>query len=129
MSTSLETRVPFLDLDVINTATRIPLAFNIDGSKGKLPLRSILNKYVPSELIDRPKSGFAIPIGAWLKGSLREWAESLLNENSIKNDGLLNYNQVRKLWDQHLSGKSDLTPQIWSILMFQSWLKEIKSSI
>ena len=123
MSTSLETRVPFLDTKVIEVAARIPLTMNIDGRRGKVPLRTLLEKYIPSNLIDRPKSGFAIPIGDWLRGPLREWAESLLDSTSIQQRELLNNEPIQEMWQEHLSGKYDWTPKLWSILMFQSWLK------
>ena len=129
MSTSLETRVPFLDIEVIKVAARIPIDQNISGRLGKLPLRNLLAKYVPSKLIDRPKAGFAIPIGSWLGGPLRDWAESLIDERIIKEAGLLNYDPIKKTWDDHLSGKADFTPRIWNVLMLQSWLKDIESSI
>jgi len=129
MSTSLETRVPFLDIEVIKVAARIPIDQNISGRLGKLPLRNLLAKYVPSKLIDRPKAGFAIPIGSWLGGPLRDWAESLIDERIIKEAGLLNYDTIKKTWDDHLSGKADFTPRIWNVLMLQSWLKDIEPSI
>tara|TARA_B100000282_G_scaffold200084_1_gene146419 strand:+ start:5980 stop:7944 length:1965 start_codon:yes stop_codon:yes gene_type:complete len=124
MSTSLETRVPFLDPDVISVASRIPLQFNIVNKNGKLPLREILKKYVPQDLTERPKSGFAIPIGEWLRGPLREWAEDLLSKDFIENQGLLNFEPIQKVWKEHLSGKHDWTPKIWGVLMFQAWYKE-----
>ena len=124
MSTSLETRVPFLDPDVISVASRIPLQFNIVNKNGKLPLREILKKYVPQDLTERPKSGFAIPIGEWLRGPLREWAEDLLSKDFIEEQGILNFEPIQKVWKEHLSGKHDWTPKIWGVLMFQAWYKE-----
>jgi asparagine synthase (glutamine-hydrolysing) len=127
MSTSLETRVPFLDLDVMKVAARFPIKMSIQGRKGKIPLRKILEKYIPVNLIDRPKAGFSIPIGDWLRGPLRSWAESLLDPLSIEQRGLLNNHLVQQIWTEHLSGKCDWTDKLWSILMFQSWLEETES--
>ena len=124
MSISLETRVPFLDPDVISVASRLPIKFNISNRKGKLPLRNILKKYVPQNLTERSKSGFAIPIGEWLKGPLKEWAEDLIRQDFIEEQGLLNYEHIKTVWDEHLSGKHDWTPKIWGVLMFQAWYKE-----
>ena len=124
MSISLETRVPFLDPDVISVASRLPIKFNISNRKGKLPLRNILKKYVPQNLTERSKSGFAIPIGEWLRGPLKEWAEDLIRKDLIEEQGLLRYEPIKKVWDEHLSGKYDWTPKIWGVLMFQAWYKE-----
>jgi asparagine synthase (glutamine-hydrolysing) len=129
MSVSLETRVPFLDTEVIETAARIPMHMKIQNKEGKLPLRAILSKYVPDNLIDRPKSGFAIPIGEWLRGPLRIWAESLLDESSMNQRGLLNFQPINNMWLEHLSGKRDWTSKLWGILMFQAWLQETESGI
>ena len=95
----------------------------IKNNNGKWALRQILYKYVPSDLIDRPKSGFAIPIGEWLRGPLKEWAEDLIEEKKVISQGFLNHKNVRKIWELHVSGNADYTARIWSILMFQSWLE------
>ena len=123
MSNSLETRIPFLDHRVVEHAWRMPFKMKIRNNNGKWALRQILYKYVPSDLIDRPKSGFAIPIGEWLRGPLKEWAEDLIEENKIIKQGFLNHKNVRKIWESHISGNADYTARIWSILMFQSWLE------
>ena len=94
MSISLETRVPFLDPDVISVASRMPIKFNISKRKGKLPLRNILKKYVPQNLTERSKSGFAIPIGEWLRGPLKEWAEDLIRKDFIEEQGFLNLSLI-----------------------------------
>ena len=83
-------------------------------------------KYVPKSLIERPKAGFSIPLGDWLKGPLKEWADSLLEQSRITNEGYLNSQYVNQIWSEHLSGKRDWTFKIWSILMFQSWLESTK---
>lgn len=122
MAVSLETRVPFLDHRVAELAWRLPLHMKIRGNQGKWALRQVLYKYVPRELIERPKAGFAIPVGEWLRGPLREWAESLLDERRLALEGYLNPAPVRALWAQHLSGRYDWTARLWCVLMFQAWL-------
>lgn len=129
MSTSLETRVPFLDVDVMKVAARIPTKISIKGSEGKIPLRKILEQYIPPDLINRPKTGFSIPLGDWLRGPLRNWAESLLDPASINKKGLLNNDLIQKIWVEHLSKKYDWSNKLWSILMFQSWLEKMESKI
>lgn len=121
MAVSLETRTPFLDPEVIKLATRIPMHMKIRGQQGKWALRQVLYQHVPPEIIDRPKAGFAIPIGLWLRGPLREWAEELLSYERLTEDGLFNANLIRKTWAEHLSGRSDWTARLWAILMFQAW--------
>lgn len=123
MGVSLETRVPFLDPQIIDLSTRLPMNMKIRNNQGKWALRQILYRHVPQELIDRPKAGFAIPIGEWLRGPLRDWAEELLSEQKLIDDGLLNPEPIRRLWAEHLSGKYDRTTGIWTILMFQAWRK------
>ena len=123
MHNSLETRVPFLDHRVVEYAWKMPIEMKIRDNKGKWALRQILYKYVPSEIIERPKTGFSIPLGEWLRGPLRDWAEDLINEQELLEQGFLNHNKVRKIWQLHLNGNYDYTAKIWSVLMFQSWLK------
>ena len=122
MGNSLETRVPFLDHKIVELAWRMPLEMKINDSEGKSILRNILYKYVPKKLIERPKAGFSIPLGEWLRGPLKEWAEGLLESSRIVEEGYLNSNYVNQLWIDHLTEKRDGTFKIWSILMFQSWL-------
>jgi asparagine synthase (glutamine-hydrolysing) len=123
MACSLETRAPFLDHRVVELAWRLPLDTKIRGNTGKWALRQILYKYVPKELIERPKSGFAVPIGQWLRGPLRDWAESLLDERRLRQEGYFHPEPIRKAWVEHLMGGRDHTPKIWTILMFQAWLE------
>jgi asparagine synthase (glutamine-hydrolysing) len=123
MGVSLETRVPFLDHRVVALAWRLPLHMKIRHGQGKWALRQILYKYVPRELIERPKAGFAIPVGEWLRGPLRDWAESLLEESRLEREGYLNPGPIRETWKQHLSGRYDWTSRLWSVLMFQAWLE------
>lgn len=96
--------MPFLDNSVVEFALRTPSTLKLKGNLRKYPIRNILYKYVPREIIDRPKSGFQLPIDTWLSHELRDWAKSLLKPTKILNEGLLNYQIVRRAWDQHLSG-------------------------
>jgi len=123
MACSLETRVPFLDQNVVEFAWRVPLAMKIRGGQGKWVLRQVLHKYVPRPLVERPKAGFAIPVGAWLRGPLRNWAEALLDAARLKREGYFDPAQVRQKWDEHLSGRRDWTPSLWCVLMFGAWLE------
>ena len=123
MAVSLETRVPFLDHRVAALAARIPLSQKIHDGAGKQILRSLLYRYAPRQLFERPKAGFAVPIGAWLRGPLREWAESLLDERRLSAEGWFDAKAVRRRWDDHLSGRSESTAALWSVLMFQAWLE------
>ena len=123
MASSLETRAPFLDHRVVEFALGMPIELKIRNNKGKWALREILYKYVPKDMIERPKTGFSIPIGDWLRGPLKEWAEDLLDNDKIKSQGFLKPENVSSIWKLHKSGKYDYTSRIWSILMFQSWLE------
>lgn len=121
MAVSLETRAPFLDPDVVALAMRLPLSMRIKNGQGKWALRQILDRYVPRKLIERPKVGFAIPIGDWLRGPLRPWAEDLLSPHALHADGLIDPVPVQQAWADHLEGRRDWTNQLWIILMFQAW--------
>ncbi len=123
MATSLETRMPFLDHRVVELAWQLPLNMKIRNGRGKWALRQVLYKYVPKELIDRPKAGFAIPVGQWLRGPLKDWAEALLDEKRLEIEGYFYPKPIRDKWVQHLSGSFDHTPSLWAVLMFQSWLE------
>jgi asparagine synthase (glutamine-hydrolysing) len=129
MATSLETRVPFLDHRVAELAWRLPLNMKIRNGQGKWALRQVLYKYVPEKLIDRPKSGFAIPIGQWLRGPLKNWAEALLDEKRLELDGYFHPKPIRDKWAQHLSGRYDHTASLWAVLMFQSWLESTSRKV
>jgi asparagine synthase (glutamine-hydrolysing) len=124
MANSLETRVPFLDHRVVELASRLPMNMKIRDGKTKWILRQVLYQYVPKELIERPKTGFGIPLGEWLRGPLRDWAESLLDEARLVQEGYFNVHYIRNLWHAHLSGKSNHQSLLWNILMFQAWLAE-----
>jgi asparagine synthase (glutamine-hydrolysing) len=124
MSVSLETRVPLLDHRVVEFAARLPLGMKIRNGQGKWILRQILYRYVPQGMIERPKTGFAIPLGQWMRGPLRDWAESLISESRLISEGFLDARVVRLKWDEHLSGRRDWQYPLWNVLMFQAWLTE-----
>lgn len=128
MSVGLETRVPFLDRRVIEFAWRVPLEMKIRNGVGKWLLRQVLYRHVPPSMIERPKMGFAIPVGEWLRGSLREWAEDLLDERRLRQEGYLVADPIRRLWKRHLTGTEDGQFALWGVLMFQAWLAETRQS-
>ncbi|MGQ7274717.1 asparagine synthase (glutamine-hydrolyzing) [Marinobacter sp. V034] len=124
MACSLETRVPLLDERVVRYALSLPVSMNMENGLGKQVLRQVLYRHVPKALIDRPKAGFAVPIGVWLRSSLRDWAETLLDEHRLDQQGLWNTGIIRAYWEEHLTGREDFSFQLWGILMFQSWLDQ-----
>ena len=124
MANSLETRVPLLDHRVFEFAWQLPQHMKIRNGTGKWALREVLYRHVPKTMIERPKKGFSIPLAQWLRGPLRQWAEELLAESRLEAEGYLNVRAVRKAWQQHCSGKADNALKLWSILMFQAWLKQ-----
>ncbi|MBN8544217.1 MAG: asparagine synthase (glutamine-hydrolyzing) [Alphaproteobacteria bacterium] len=128
MAVSLETRTPFTDPDLIALAWRMPLHQKIRGNKGKWLLRQVLYRYVPEALIERPKSGFSIPLAQWLRGPLKGWAADLLAPDLLKRQGYLNPQTVQQLWNAHQSGGRDMEHRLWNILMFQSWLAAQQTS-
>jgi len=125
MAVSLETRVPFLDPDVLAASARLPAQMKISDGQGKWVLRQILYRHVPRDLIERPKNGFGIPVGEWLRGPLRDWAEDLLSEENLRCDGLIDPAPVRQAWAEHLSGRRDWTHRLWIILMLMAWRERI----
>ena len=123
MAVSLETRVPFLDHRIFEFAWSLPEKYKVTSGRGKLVLRELLYRHVPRSLIDRPKMGFAIPLGQWLRGSLAGWVEDLLDENKLNQQGYLNASLVRRYWHEHKAGKHNWQGILWNILMFQQWLE------
>lgn len=124
MAVGLEVHCPFLDHRIAEFAARIPIGMNIRGGTGKHVLRGVLYREAPRELFERPKAGFGVPVGEWIKGPLREWAEDLLDDRTLQIEGWLDARIVRKRWEQHLSGQRESGQAIWSILMFQAWNRE-----
>lgn len=128
MAMSLETRVPFLDPNVIQFSAALPLEFKIRDGVSKWVLREVLYKYVPKDLIERPKMGFGVPLAEWLREPLRDWAEELLDEKRLVEEGFFNALFVRQKWSEHLGGKRNWHHQLWNVLMFQAWLENNKVS-
>jgi len=124
MGLSLESRVPFLDHRVVEFAWHLPMEYKLRAGQTKWVLRQVLYRHVPKKIIERPKMGFGIPIDSWLRGPLRDWAENLLDESSLQQQGYFYSAPIRKKWAEHLSGKRNWQYQLWSVLMFQAWLAD-----
>lgn len=123
MANSLETRVPFLDHRVFELAQTLPINLKIRDGQGKWILRELLYRYVPRNLIERPKTGFAVPLDSWLRGPMKPWAEALLEEKRLVQEGYLNPAPIRAAWKEHVSGRRNHAQSLWIILMFQLWLE------
>ena len=126
MAVSLENRAPFLDHSLFEWAWRLPLQMKIRKRSSKWLLKALLSQYMPPALFERPKMGFSIPLDAWLRGPLRDWAETLLNKNTIQAQGYLNWEPIRKKWEEHVTGKRNWQYPLWTVLMFQAWLMSIQ---
>jgi asparagine synthase (glutamine-hydrolysing) len=123
MGMSLEVRVPLLDHRVVEFSARLPMAMKVRDGRSKWLLRQVLYRYVPAELVERPKMGFGLDVGAWLRGPLRDWSEELLGENRLRDEGYLEPGPIRRALAEHQSGRRNHAQRLWAILMFQSWLE------
>lgn len=123
MRVSLESRIPLLDHRVVEFAWRMPTGLRVRHGATKWPLRQILARYVPQELFMRPKQGFSVPVGVWLRGPLREWAEDLLSDAALRGSGFFDVPAVRATWSRHLRGVEDAHVELWSVLMAQAWIR------
>ena len=122
MANSLEVRAPFLSKNLIEFSGSINFNKKVSFSNGKLPLRKLLKKFLPNQLISQNKRGFAIPLNKWLRGDLREWAEDLISKKNINNYDFFNYDEVNKIWTHHIEGSQENQNILWPLLMFQSWI-------
>ena len=121
MAVGLEARVPIIDHRVVEFAATLPIEWNVKDGTGKRVLRRVLDRYVPRALVDRPKIGFGVPIDDWLRGPLRDWAESLLDARRLKREGFFHPQPIRARWEEHLSGRAKWHYHLWDVLMFQAW--------
>jgi asparagine synthase (glutamine-hydrolysing) len=122
MAVSLESRVPYLDRAVVELAWRLPLAVKLHGGVTKWIVRQVLHRFVPPALVERPKMGFGLTLGSWLRGPLRPWAEALLDERRLSRGGVLRPEPIRRAWQLHTSGRRDLGYELWDVLILQAWL-------
>ena len=127
MRVGLEARVPLLDHNVVEFAWRIPMSMKLKDGSGKWLLKQLLYRHVPQALVERPKMGFSVPVDAWLRGTLREWAETYLAEDRVRSEGFFDARVVRQTWEQHLKAEIDAGGPIWTLLMFQIWLEKVKT--
>jgi asparagine synthase (glutamine-hydrolysing) len=122
MAVSLETRMPLLDHRVFEFVWRLPPRMKVRSGHSKWLLRQLLYRHVPRALIERPKMGFAVPLASWLRGPLRDWAQDLLQEPRLRQQGYLDTNLIARRWQEHLDGTRNWHHELWNVLMFQTWL-------
>jgi asparagine synthase (glutamine-hydrolysing) len=127
MGVSLEARVPMLDHHLVEFAWRVPLSMKLRNGQGKWLLRQVLDRYVPRSLVERPKMGFDVPIGDWLRGPLRDWAESLLEPQRLS-DSTLSAAPIRQKWEEHLAGRQNWQLLLWDVLMYQAWVESANAT-
>lgn len=127
MAVSLEARVPLLDHRVVQFAWRLPMSLRVRDGKEKWLLRQVLFQYVPPAIVERPKMGFGMPVGQWLRGPLRAWADELLDSHRLRQEGFFNPVEVRQAWQDHLSGRRNRQYELWDVLMFQAWLEHSRA--
>lgn len=129
MAASLETRIPLLDHRIVSFAQTLPLSLKVSAGEGKPVLKRLLGRYIPQELYERPKSGFAVPVAEWLRTDLREWASEMLSPRSLRDMPFLDADLVSKGWNRHLERKSDWSTQLWDVLMFIQWYRRYGAGI
>ena len=125
MAVSLETRVPYLDHDIVEFVMNLPLDYKLRNGHGKHLLRKVLYKHVPREIMERPKMGFTVPLGKWLRAPLRNWAQELIEPKRLRLDGYFDPAPVLNMWNEHLKGRANWGHQLWNVLMFQAWLEAL----
>jgi len=121
MAVSLESRVPLLDYRVVEFSWRTPVSMKLREGVGKWLLRQVAYRYIPREMLERPKKGFAVPVDVWIRGPLRDWAEALLDPTRLRNEGVFDPGPIAKVWSDHLYGVKNWNALLWDILMFQAW--------
>ena len=129
MSCGLEARVPLLDHRIVEWSWSLPWHMKVRGGVTKWLMREALAKHVPRKLFERPKMGFGVPIGQWLRGPLRDWADDLLQVDRLQQQGLLNARRISDLWGRHRSGQQNWEFMLWDVLMLQSWLDQTPTSL
>jgi asparagine synthase (glutamine-hydrolysing) len=127
MAASLEARAPLLDHRLIELCFRLPAAMKVRQGSSKYLLRQVLYRYVPREIVDRPKKGFGAPVGSWMRGALREWADSLLDHRRLEDEGFFHPGPIVRRWKEHRSGERDWSSSLWDVLTFQAWLDSASS--